>query len=104
MDFKFCKHVVVGIEFSGEVEVAGTYNSSDPDYPKLLNSPVSQLSWGGPLLGNDGARVPNSVGFFVNMPTYFLPAMEIVFVVTSKEPVRVVTVAPVQPGASPQSQ
>jgi hypothetical protein len=92
---------IVGVEFSGEVEVAGTHNSSDPDYPELLNSGASNLNWMWPLVGSDGVRVPNTIGFFINM-TYFLPGMELVFVVTSKEPVHVITVVPVQTGASPK--
>jgi hypothetical protein len=96
--------LIVGARFSDEIQTVGPDNSSDPDYPKLVGAKLQQLTWGGPLVEQDGTKIPYSLGFIVEIPAYVLPAMELVFTVTSKVPVHVLDLGAMRTGAPPKPQ
>ncbi|SFS21062.1 hypothetical protein SAMN05421771_4023 [Granulicella pectinivorans] len=79
---------IVGVAFSGPIDLG---KGGGPDDPKLVGSSAQQISWGGPL-GMNGALVPNSYGFMINMPAAFMPQMDLVITAKSKEPVHVLQV------------
>ena len=97
--------LIVGARFSDEVQTVGpAANSNDPDYPKLIGANSQQLAWGGPLVEQDGTKIPYSLGFLVEIPAYVLPEMELVFTVTSKVPVHVLDLGAIRTGAPSKPQ
>jgi len=88
---------VVGIVFSGPVEMS---KGGGQDDPSLRGASIQQLTWGGPLTQRGGAPVPNSFFISVNVPAAFTPGQELIVPVKSKTDVHVLRALPISVGGN----